>query len=73
MFGPGSGTDQIRGFEAGIDRVQLSGSEPASFDDFWAAFETTALGVTLQLEDGSSLSLVGIAASQLGAGDFLWA
>jgi Ca2+-binding RTX toxin-like protein len=73
IFGPGSGTDQIRGFEPGVDRVQLSGTEPANFDDFQAAFDTTAADVTIQLEDGSSLSLVGIAASQLAAGDFQWA
>ena len=73
VFGPGSGADQIRGFEPGVDRVQLSGAEPVSFDDFRAAFETTAAGVAIHSEGGSSVSLVGIASSQLGAEDFLWA
>ena len=72
LFGPGSAADQIRDYEPGVDRVWLLVPEPASFDDFRAALETTPSGVVIHTVDGSTLSLVGIAAAQLGAEDFMW-
>ena len=73
VFGPHSGMDEIRGFEPGIDRVQLSGFPLTSFGDLQAALETSPEGVTLQLGDGSSLSFAHIGATNLNADDFVWA
>jgi Ca2+-binding RTX toxin-like protein len=68
----GTGHDIVTDFENGLDKVRITGI--AGVDDFsdLAVSDNGAGGAVITLPDGSTLTLEGVAAADVDAGDFLW-
>ncbi|WP_043359590.1 calcium-binding protein [Belnapia sp. F-4-1] len=70
LFAPGGGADRIGDFTPGLDHIRLGGV--AGFTAVLAAATDRPGGVVIDLGQGDSLTLAGIARSALSAGDFLF-
>jgi serralysin len=69
VFQAGFGKDVILDFQAGVDVLDLSAVDAAG----WSPAVSQVGSDTLMLfEDGSSLTLIGVQASDLGGQDGLW-
>lgn len=71
VFTGGFGDDVITDFGIG-DVIQFTGGAVADFADLLRRAETVGSDVVISLDDGSSLTLLGVRESQLRAGDFLF-
>ncbi|HYE44085.1 MAG TPA: hypothetical protein VEA15_11900, partial [Caulobacteraceae bacterium] len=68
----GTGNDVVTDFEDGLDKVRIT--NVAGVEDFSdLAVSTNGSGwAVITLPDGSTLTLEGLAAADVDAGDFLW-
>ncbi len=70
LFGAGGGADWIGDFTPGVDRARIAGL--ASFAAVLAATTDRPGGAVIDLGQGDSFTLAGIARSALWAGDFVF-
>ena len=70
LVGPGGGADRIGDFVSGVDHIRFGSL--ADFAAMLAAATDRPGGVVIDLGQGDSLTLAGIAKSALSAGDFLF-
>ena len=74
VFETGDGSDTIYGFRNGEDRIDLSGYDGIeSFADLEHAIDGKWFRTVIELEGGDDLTLVGLRASRLDEGDFIFA
>jgi Ca2+-binding RTX toxin-like protein len=67
------GHDQVMDFEPGKDVIELAGVGVDSFQALSGQLQTTPDGVLISFNAIDDLLIRGVTASQLGAGDFLFA
>lgn len=71
-FAPGEQTATIHDFEAGLDRVDLSGFASVTAQNYQGLLHDTANGLVIDLGDGDLITLVGVQSSDLTSSDFLF-
>ena len=70
VHGAASGQDSFNGFNAALDHVELTGTGVASWHDLQQMIEDTAAGAKIAFDDGSSITLNGVAKNDLSQDDF---
>jgi uncharacterized surface protein with fasciclin (FAS1) repeats len=71
-FAPGGGRDVLVGFEAGTDRVDLTGFDLGGFAAIAGSFDFEHGNAVLTLNDSDQIVFRGVAPAELGAGDFVF-
>ncbi|MDJ0389278.1 glycerophosphodiester phosphodiesterase family protein [Roseomonas sp. E05] len=71
VFAPGSGTDRINGFAPGQDRIDVSAYGFTGFEALQIVAQSGR--AVIQLDADDSITLAGVEAASLSAGDFLFA
>lgn len=72
LFAPGSGSDAIRDFTPGEDRILLQGFGFTSFTQVMAATRQGSSGAIIDLAPGDSVLLAGVQKAALSADDFVF-
>jgi hypothetical protein len=73
VFAPQNGHDQIMDFQPGKDRIELDGFGFSGFQDVAKLFQSTPDGALISFDANDDILVRGVAANQLGPGDFLLA
>lgn len=71
-FAPGEQTATIHDFEAGQDRIDLSGFSGVTAQNYQSLLHDTANGLVIDPGSGDQITLVGLDSSDVKASDFLF-
>ncbi|WP_226574359.1 M10 family metallopeptidase [Acuticoccus sediminis] len=71
LIGPDQGSDTIRDFEAGVDKVHLAALTLGGYAALSGLMDNTSSGVLIAFDAASSLLMEGLRVADLSAGDFI--